>query len=367
MYNSELPQVSVLSIYRGKLTENRGTPIRVRSLLERMVRDPRLSMTVASWDETLPFSGATHVKLTNKKMDDFRALYSVVRQHHIRVLIGHTMGTWYYSLFLKLFTRIKLVLEMHGFIEVEARFYGSIGLLRYWIEHVVYSWFYRLCDLIITCNPTAAEILSRYNRNIEIVLGGVDTKLFNPDVQPDPRVQNDSGTVLLGYAGNARKWQGVEFLRSAFKKMHQENPEFRLAILSSESRGDLGGEGIQVLPGVPHENVPAFLAACDVLVIPRLDDTVSRISFPSKLSEYMAMGKPVVASATSDAHRVIRDGVDGFVFPPGDTKAFIDTLQRLQDPRLRREIGEQARHSAESFSWERQSDTMVRSVLKLIP
>jgi hypothetical protein len=63
----------VLAIYRGKLTDNRGTPIRVRSILEGLAKDPRFALTIATWDQSLPFSDR-HIHLTNRKIDDFRAV-----------------------------------------------------------------------------------------------------------------------------------------------------------------------------------------------------------------------------------------------------------------------------------------------------
>jgi len=359
-----MKQTRVFAIYRGKLTENRGTPIRVRSILERLARDPRFSLTVASWDEKLPFPAA-HIYLSNGKVADMRVLIRAAKQAKTKVIIGHTMSAWYYLAILKFMTTSKIVLEMHGFLEIEARFYRSIGAFRYWIERLVYSFFYPQCNLITTCSDNAADILSRYNRNVIPVYGGVDTDLFRPDVEPMP-LEKQKDDIVIGYAGNMRKWQGVPFLLGAFSVLREKSPHFKLAILASEEKNVPSGEGITVVPGIPHERVPSFLAACDILVIPRVEDAVSSISFPSKLPEYLAMGKPVVASATSDAHRVITNDADGFIFPPGNTETFIEILYKLKDKKLRERIGKSARDTAlRNFSWDKQVGILAARLLSL--
>lgn len=339
----------LLAIYRGKLDENRGTPIRVRSFLERLAYDERFVLTVASWDEILPFPVA-HIRLTNRKFDDIRVLSHATQKGTI--VLGHTMATWYYLALLKIFRGAKIVLEMHGFLEVEARFYGSINVLQYYFERYVYSLFYPFCNLITTCSENAAEILARYNRHVVPIYGGVDIDMFHPDVAPLASIRKERGTILIGYAGNTRKWQGVPFLIDAFKKLHAEDPSFRLAVLSSEAKNIPSEKGVDVYGQVPHGEVPAFLATCDILVIPRLNDAVSRISFPSKLPEYMAMGKPVIASTTSDADRIIVDGENGRLFAPGDTQGFISCVLSLKTSEARLRVGMKARTTAATrLSW----------------
>ncbi len=345
---------NVLAIYRGKVSEDRGTPLRVRGILERIARDPRFELTIATWDSALPFT-APHVQLTNNKRSDFRSLVQLIRDKHIDVVMGHTMGTWYYLLLLKLFTGVRIVLEMHGFIEEEALFYKSIGPIRFLISKVVYAFFYPLCSGITTSSDTATRILLKYNRHVQTMWCAVESDVFNPDVDPLPSVPHPPGSIILGYAGNNRKWQGLEFLVDAFTKLHAEDPQVLLYILSSETKGLLQGPGIYTFPSLPHNEVPGFLRACDVLIIPRLQNRVTRISFASKLPEYLAVGRPVIASRTSDAQFIIEHGKTGFLYEPGDTEAFMQIVQDLKDATLRDSIGKQAAEMARiRLSWPRQ-------------
>src|SRR5262249_4399631 len=142
-------------------------------------------------------------------------------------------------------------------------------------------------------------------------------------------VQRKLSDTVIGYAGNMRKWQGVPLLIEAFERVHEADPSFLLAILSSEQEHLPRGEGIQFVPAVPHEAVPKFLAECDILVIPRPLDRISRLGPPSKLLEYMAMGKAVVASTVGYMDVIVTDGVTGRTFPPGDVEALEGILAEL--------------------------------------
>lgn len=356
--------IKIVSIARMKLSDNRGTPIRVRSLLTEFAKDSRIILTVASWDAQNEIVGSSQILLLNMPFRDTLRLWRHVRQEKIDVVIGHTMATWHHLLFLKFFSSAKIVLEMHGFLEEESKLYDDISPLRYRIDKLLYSLVYRSCDFISTCSQTAAEVLLAYNPNTVAVYGGVDPDLFNPHVPPQP--VPGTRKVLIGYAGNSRVWQGLPFLLGSFKDLHSQDPSIQLALLLSELKNLSLPEGVIRLDPLPHERVPEFLASCDILVIPRLENRVNRLSFPSKLMEYMAMGKPVIASKTSDMQRIIEDGVTGILYEPGDSKGFCVAVGRLNSKETRTGIGQAARTKAQNdFSWSKQADIIIQNISKL--
>jgi glycosyltransferase involved in cell wall biosynthesis len=195
--------------------------------------------------------------------------------------------------------------------------------------------------------------------------GGVDSA-FSPNAQRGGFVNKSDGDVIIGYAGNTRKWQGIDFLSSSFARLHREDSSFKLAILSGETKGLPQGEGVQVVSGIPHNDVPRFLAECDILVIPRLLNRVSRLGAPSKLFEYLAMGKPVVVAALGDMDTIVHDGENGRTFPPGDEGAFIRTLKELKDPAVRALLGQQATNTIrEHFDWDKEIAILSEKLTRL--
>ncbi|OPZ87840.1 MAG: D-inositol 3-phosphate glycosyltransferase [bacterium ADurb.Bin429] len=86
-----------------------------------------------------------------------------------------------------------------------------------------------------------------------------------------------------------------------------------------------------------------FLADCDLLAIPALEEDTGRAAL-----EAAAMGRPTVATRVSGLETLIADGHTGLLVPPGDPRAFADALELLlASPALRAEMGRQARVRAE--------------------
>jgi len=93
---------------------------------------------------------------------------------------------------------------------------------------------------------------------------------------------------------------------------------------------------------VPPREVPTLLAAADVGVLPGSNDYGN----PMKLLEYAAAGLPTVAPDLPPVREVVRDGLTGILFAPGNVDLLANAMQTLADDAgLRRRIGEHARAS----------------------
>ena len=111
------------------------------------------------------------------------------------------------------------------------------------------------------------------------------------------------------------------------------------------------------------EFVPAYLAASDVVVIPyprlrRYDYGIS----PVKLFEYMASGRPMVASNLASIRLYVEHGVNGLLFEPGDAH----DLARQIDIALSRngnQLARAARALAETYTWDRRAAGIVSFLL----
>lgn len=365
MVTTHMKKINVLSVYRSPLLENRGTPLRVKSLIREGMKDSLFAWHTCTLDARSPL-GLPHITITHAHVDDIKKIREFIKQHDIDVVIFHSVAASFYLPFVKFGTRARMVLEMHGFREEEELLYGGISKYKYWRDKFFYSVIYRLSDLITTCSISATEYLKRYNKNVVSVYGGVNLDLFNPEVKSGGYIQKSEGTIVVGYAGDGKKWQGLPFLYTAFEKLVEKYPQFRLALLLSEKRTTPDKAYIQVTDALPHEKVSSFTIDCDVLVLPRIISRVNELTYPSKFMEYMAMGKAVVVSRTSDMHKIIVDGENGLTFNPEDTEGFIEAMGKLTDPALRKKLGENAVKTAVGgYTWDIQGKIFLDALKKL--
>jgi glycosyltransferase involved in cell wall biosynthesis len=106
---------------------------------------------------------------------------------------------------------------------------------------------------------------------------------------------------------------------------------------------------------VAHDRVPALLDACDILVSPHipLADGSDFFGSPTKLFEYMAMGKGIVASRLGQIGDVLSHEETALLVEPGDPNQLAEAIVRLSDsPELRARLGANARQLAvERYTW----------------
>ena len=129
---------------------------------------------------------------------------------------------------------------------------------------------------------------------------------------------------------------------------------------------------VRVIGAIPHDRMPAALAAADIGVAP-FDVAAHRplsLGFywsPLKMFEYMATGLPVVAPAVGRIPQLVAHGREGLLYEPADPGALAAALERLSDMALRRELGRAARERAvREYSWSahcRKLDAAIRAVV----
>ncbi len=218
-------------------------------------------------------------------------------------------------------------------------------------------------DLIVT--PTAAIIPPGVPRDrIVEIEWGADTDRFRPGVTGEVPFAREAGAVIAVFAGAFRAWHGAVDLVRAIRRLRGRGEHRIHAVLigdgpeASRVREEAAGlPGITITGALPHDRVPACLAAADIGVAP-FDVAAHpplQLAFywsPLKVFEYMAAGLPVVAPRIDRLARLVRPDVEGLLYDHADPDGLARALGRLADPDLRRRLGSAARARAVAeFSW----------------
>jgi hypothetical protein len=205
----------------------------------------------------------------------------------------------------------------------------------------------QLADLILTGSAFAkasfvAEGIPQ--EKVRVIPYGVDLRRFNAH----GRTKERAGFRVL-YVGRISFRKGIGHLLKAYS-------EFRKGDSTLSLVGNVVGDPRCLAryeqlfahsSHVPQLDLPDFYRRADVFVFPSLSEGMGLVAL-----EAMACGCPVIVT-THGPSEVVRDGIDGFVVPAGDTDAIRVALERLyQDPELRRRMSQSAQEQAARYSWD---------------
>lgn len=185
---------------------------------------------------------------------------------------------------------------------------------------------------------------------------------------PDAPGTTTDTPFTIGYAGHLYPWKGVELIIEAVTALadtrglivggHEQEPDLarikQLAVqLDCASRVTFTGP-------IPPADVAARLRDADVLILPNPPSAISSdFSSPLKLFEYMASGRPIVASDLPAFREVLRDGENALLVEAGNPQALVAGITRLkQDPDLGARLARQAGDDVREFTWARRAERL---------
>lgn len=181
---------------------------------------------------------------------------------------------------------------------------------------------------------------------ILVLENGVDLARF-PLNPPRPcSTHRGGGRRRVGVVANLRHVKGLDLLVKAAALLRDTHPDLVFEVAGEgEFRpmlermvSELALENRFLMPGTSSD-IPGFLSGLDVAVLCSRSE-----GMPNALLEYMAAGKPIVATVVGPVTDLIEDGVHGLVVPPDDPLQLASAINRLlTDPGLAKTLGEAAR------------------------
>jgi glycosyltransferase involved in cell wall biosynthesis len=266
-----------------------------------------------------------------------------------------------FPLLLSAFFFKKIIYEMHDFPE---------GHFSY------YRFFLKLVSKIITTNNWKKEkLISQFSvprDKIFVELNAVDMKEFDIAVSKEDarkRLNLPQDAFIILYTGHLYSWKGVDTLAhsteylpadflivfvggtetdvAAFKKKYAANPK------------------IFIVGFRPHKEIPIWQKAADVLVLPNTEkQNISKYyTSPMKLFEYMASGRPIVASRLPSVLEIV-DDTKTILVSPDDEKALAESIKKVaEDPALAEACVQASFEAVKRHTWEARAGRILSFIV----
>ena len=195
---------------------------------------------------------------------------------------------------------------------------------------------------------------------------GADIEKFRPDKGSIKRKELGVNGEIVLYMGQLHGGQYAELFIEASAFIKAKYPDVTFIIVGGGYKENALKEyskklkaGVIFTGLVPHEEVPDYINSSDICVACFEDNEITRSKSPLKIVEYMACGKPVVASDVGEVKGML--GNAGILVPPGDSRELANgIIKLLKDEKLRKELGEKARKRAEElFNWSKTVDNLM--------
>lgn len=250
----------------------------------------------------------------------------------------------------------------------------SVKLLR-----LIEKWSLARTDRIITVNNACMKLFASRGcpaGKIRVVMNSPDERLFTARTPDSYSPTADNAPFVIMYHGSLVERNGLGIAVSALASLRKHIPQLELRIYGKstsyleEVLNDAEKLGVREFIHYFGAKAPQEIAdeiqLCDVGVIPNQRNAFTEINTPTRIFEYLAMGKPVVAPNT----RGIIDyfGPDElFYFTPGDAESIADAIRAVAADRQRaidRTVSGQKVYL--QHTWHEEKITLLKSVSELI-
>lgn len=234
-----------------------------------------------------------------------------------------------------------------------------------------YKWLWKRARLLVVLNDFLKQRLVKAGipeKKILVAPDAVDLKKFDIDLDKDEarrKLQLPPDKKIVLYAGHLYKWKGVTVLLEAAHKFpknvlfvfvggtEEDLPKFRASAV--------GLENVLIVGHRPPQEIPVWLKAADVLVLTgTAKSDISRYyTSPLKLFEYMASGRPVVASRLESFLGVL-NGENSFLVEPDNPEALAEGIRKLlSDEIFSAKISGQAYFDVGEYTWAKRAEKIL--------
>lgn len=335
----------------------------------------------------------SYLKSRNPLVNFFRLCLSLFRAAFIVLKLARRMDVIYVRdsfgglaayLAAKIWCK-TVIYEVNGIAADERRAYGESLLNRLYIRFL--EWTELVTVRLSTHYVTVTEQIKNYlvehyyleSKHVSVIHNGVNTKMFRPLsetalVQLRQELRLVAGKKVIVFAGTLSAWQGVDVLLASVPHVLTVFPDAYFLIVGDGPLADdlhnqakqLGiSDNVLFTGWVQQENMPLFLNLADICVVLKMP-LLSGYS-PLKVYEYMACGKPTIASRVEGLEFLEQEGVGRLVDhgnPDAISKVLVEMLH--DEGFCQRAGGKAAIFANQHHSWAKVAERVGKVCLDVV-
>ena len=207
------------------------------------------------------------------------------------------------------------------------------------------DYIYRNCDMILA---TSQKFVQRIEERKAAFTESGDSKVkfwpqyaeeFYQPAEKKPLADlPEDGIFKIVFTGNVGYAQGLDILPDTAVKLQEKGIRCRFVLIGDgryreELEKSFAAKGVSemfcLLGRKAREEIPFYLAACNVAFISFADNPLFSMTIPAKLQSYMACGMPILAVADGETKRIVEEAGCGWVVPMGDAALLSETIQSI--------------------------------------
>ena len=249
-----------------------------------------------------------------------------------------------------------------------------------WLARGLEKFLYGQADKILVNSPAYVKYMVSKGvdkQKIAFAPYGADLEMFNPYVDGTlfrEKLKLRSRFLVL-YAGALGQANDIYTLIRAASRMKSED-HIRIVLLGDGKEKEnlqaevqrLGLENVTFADPIPKKDMPQALAAADVCLAILQDIPMFRTTYPNKVFDYMAAGKPTVLVIDGVIRDVIETSGGGVYVPPGDDEQLAECLIDLaRNPQVIKKMGAAARkYIVENMDRQEKMDKTMGLMIKMV-
>jgi glycosyltransferase involved in cell wall biosynthesis len=293
---------------------------------------------------------------------------------------------------------IPLILEFNSFDTWKLKHWeSSKNIIKKFIQR---KFLYKLVERIENFNLSNAKLIVTVSEQLKKSLSGIgikedkilvnyngfDLNKFNPEFSKGIRCKNikkslgiSDKEIVVGFTGTFGPWHGIPQLTESIdfilKNMLANNIRFLIigdgGKLKMEMGKKLSKYNEVIFTGlISYLNVQYYLGVCDILLSPHCPTVDNKEFFgsPTKIFEYMAMGKAIVASSLGQIGTILKNNDTAILVKPGSSLDLAEGILRLvNDRKLRSRIGKNAyREAIKKYTWEENTKRILGKLRNIV-